>query len=116
MLDGGPVLGYLRELGKNPKNAVLLVGYQAEDTNGRMLMENGCVMMDGVPVKIECEIQKYDFSAHADHEQILSFIRGCHPKNVILMHSETRELFEKDLRGDFNVILPELGKEFTLDV
>ena len=116
MLDGGPVLGYLREMGRNPKNAVLLVGYQAEDTNGRMLMETGHVMMDGEPMKIECEIQKYDFSAHADHDQLIEFVRRCDPKNVILMHSETRELIKKDLEGDYNVMLPELGKEFTLDV
>jgi len=116
MLDGGPVLGYLRELGKNPKNAVLMVGYQAEDTNGRMLLENGCVIMDGVPVKIECEVHKYDFSAHADHRQLVDFVHACSPRNVILMHSETRELLENDLKGNYNVILPELGKEFTLDV
>jgi putative mRNA 3-end processing factor len=116
MLDGGPVLGYLREMGKNPKNAVLLVGYQAEDTNGRMLLDKGCIMMDGEPMKIACEIQKYDFSAHADHNQILEFVRGCDPTNVILMHSDTRELIKKDLEGDFNVILPGLGEEFTLDV
>ncbi|MDR0791299.1 MAG: MBL fold metallo-hydrolase, partial [Methanomassiliicoccaceae archaeon] len=109
MLDGGPVLGYLREMGKNPKNAVLLVGYQAEDTNGRMLLEHGCIMMDGQPMKIECEVHKYDFSAHADHEQILEFIRGCSPKNVIIMHSDTREAIKKDLEGNYNVILPELG-------
>jgi putative mRNA 3-end processing factor len=116
MLDGGPVLGYLRDFGKNPKNAVLLVGYQAEDTNGRMLLENGSVMMDGEPVKIACEVQKYEFSAHADHEQILEFVRRCDPTNVIFMHSDTRELLESDLRGDYNVILPKLGEEFTLDV
>lgn len=116
MLDGGPVLGYLRDMGNNPKNAVLLVGYQAEDTNGRMLMEKRCVMMDGEPMKIECEVQKYDFSAHADHEQILDFVRKCDPRNVIIMHSETRELFEKDLKGDYKVILPKVGEEFTLDV
>jgi len=116
MLDGGPVLGYLRDMRNNPKNAVLLVGYQAEGTNGRMLMENKCVMNNGELLKVECEIMKYDFSAHADHNQIIEFVRGCDPKNVIIMHSETRELFKADLEGDYNVILPGLGEEFTLDV
>ncbi|MCL2711680.1 MAG: MBL fold metallo-hydrolase [Methanomassiliicoccaceae archaeon] len=116
MLDGGPVLGYLREMGKNPKNAILLVGYQAEDTNGRMLMDNGCVMMDGEIMKVECEVHKYDFSAHADHDQIVEFVRKCDPKNVVLMHSDTRELFLNDLKDDYNVILPKLGEEFRLDV
>jgi len=116
MLDGGPVLGYLRDMHNNPNNAVLLVGYQAEDTNGRMLMENRCVMVDGEPLKVQCEVVKYDFSAHADHQQIIDFVRQCDPKNVIIMHSETRELIKADLEGDYNVMLPGLNEEFRLSV
>ena len=115
MLDGGPVLRYLNQLRNDPKSAILLVGYQAEDTNGRMLMEQGCVKIDGEIVKIECELQKYDFSAHADHSQIVDFIKGCDPDNVIIMHSEAREAFLDDL-SDYNVILPQTGEEFELDV
>ena len=115
MLDGGPVLNYLKGLKDDPKSAVLLVGYQAEDTNGRMLMESGAITVDGETHKIECEVQKYDFSAHADHKQIVNFVRACDPTNVILMHSETRELFLEDL-ADYNVILPKPGEAFQLDV
>ena len=115
MLDGGPVLGYLRLLKDNPKNAILLVGYQADDTNGRLLMETGSMVIDGEMVKVECEVKKYDFSAHAGHDDIVNFARKCEPENIVLMHSETRELFLDDLQ-DYNVILPELGKEFELDV
>ena len=115
MLDGGPVLAYLNYLKNDPRSAILLVGYQAEDTNGRMLMEQGCVKIDGEIVKIECELQKYDFSAHADHQQIVDFIKGCDPDNVIMMHSENREAFIDDL-SDYNLILPETGKSFTPDV
>ena len=81
MLDGGPVLRYLNQLRNDPKSAILLVGYQAEDTNGRMLMEQGCVSIDG----------------------------------EIIMHSENREAFLDDL-SDYNVILPQTGEEFELDV
>jgi Predicted exonuclease of the beta-lactamase fold involved in RNA processing len=115
MLDGGPVLGYLRMLKDNPKNAILLVGYQAEDTNGRMLVENRCISLDGEIVKIECEVCRFDFSAHAGHDELIEFVHGCNPDNVVIMHSESRELFLPDLK-DYNVILPELGKEFELDV
>ncbi|MDR3206069.1 MAG: MBL fold metallo-hydrolase [Candidatus Methanoplasma sp.] len=115
MLDGGPVLGYIRELKDNPKNAILLVGYQAEDTNGRLLLEQGCIVLDGETVKVQCEVQKYDFSAHAGHDELVDFVRKCDPENVIIMHSEARELLLPDLQ-DYNVILPELGKEFELDV
>jgi len=115
MLDGGPVLEYIRTLKNDPKNAILLVGYQAEDTNGRLLIETGSMVIDGDMTKIACEVKKYDFSAHAGHDDIINFTRKCAPENVILMHSETRELFLEDLQ-DYNVILPELGKEFELDV
>ena len=115
MLDGGPVLRYLNQLKNDPKSAILLVGYQAEDTNGRLLMEEGCVKIDGEIVKIECELQKYDFSAHADHSQIVDFVKACDPDNVIIMHSEAREAFLDDL-SDYNVILPQTGEEFKLDV
>ena len=115
MMDGGPVLNYLKHLKDNPKNAILLVGYQAEDTNGRLLLETGCVMMEGELTKIECEVIKYDFSAHADHQQLVQFIEKCDPSNVIIMHSETRELFLPDLEK-YNVILPKTGETFTLEV
>lgn len=115
MLDGGPVLGYLNSIKDDPKSAVLLVGYQAEDTNGRMLMENHCVKIDGDIVNIACELQKYDFSAHADHDQIVDFIRACDPENVIIMHSEAREAFLPDLEGDYKVLLPMTGEEFDLE-
>lgn len=115
MLDGGPVLGYLRFLKDDPKNAILLVGYQAEDTNGRMLLEDRCIALDGEVVKIECEVQKYDFSAHAGHDELVDFIRACDPENIVIMHSETREMFLPDLQ-DYNVILPKTGEEFELDI
>jgi putative mRNA 3-end processing factor len=80
-----------------------------------MLLEQGCVSIDDEICKIECEVQKYDFSAHADHGQIVSFIERCDPDNVIIMHSDNRDLFLPDL-SDYNVILPETGKEFHLEV
>ncbi len=115
MLDGGPVLTYLRALKDDPKNAILLVGYQADDTNGRMLMEKGCIDLDGEIVNVACEVQKFDFSAHAGHDQIVEFIKACDPENVIIMHSETRELFLPDLE-DYNVILPQVNVPFELDI
>ena len=115
MLDGGPILGYLKGLKDDPKSAILLVGFQAEETNGRMLLEQGCVKIDGDVYPVACELQRYDFSAHADHGQLIRFIEKCDPDNVIIMHSDTRDLFLPDLQ-DYNVILPETGKEFSLEV
>ena len=116
MLDGGPALGYIKSLKDDPRNAILLVGYQAEDTNGRLLMETGTLNLgEEQPNPINCEIQKYDFSAHADHNQLVEFVHKCNPKNVVIMHSEVREEFVEDLQ-DYNLILPNTGEEFILDI
>ena len=39
MITGGRVLSYIKELGWNPLNTILLVGYQGEGTRGRSLKE-----------------------------------------------------------------------------
>jgi putative mRNA 3-end processing factor len=116
MLDGGPVLNYMRMVKDDPKSAILLTGYQAEDTNGRLLMEQGKVFIDGVEEKINCPWFKYDFSAHADQAQLVEFIRGCDPENVVIMHSEHREALREALGGNYNVILPNVDEPFELEV
>lgn len=115
MLDGGPVLNYMRTVKDDPRSALLLTGYQAEDTNGRMLVEQGRLVIDGQEEKIKCPWHKYDFSAHADQSQLVDFIRGCDPENVIIMHSEYREELAEALGGGYNVIYPELDKPFVLE-
>ncbi|HKM08991.1 MAG TPA: MBL fold metallo-hydrolase [Candidatus Methanomethylophilaceae archaeon] len=115
MMDGGPVLSYINKVKNDPKSAILIVGFQAEDTNGRLLLEEGVMNLDGQVHKIECEVSRFDFSAHADHSQLVDFIHGSDPENVIFMHSETRELFLPDLQ-DYNVILPEVDKVFELEL
>lgn len=114
MLDGGPVLNYIKNVKDDPLSAILITGYQAEDTNGRMLLEKGSMNIDGNIEKINCEVQRYDFSAHADHEQLIRFIHACDPENIMIMHSEHREPLFEDLSGDYNVILPELERTYEL--
>jgi putative mRNA 3-end processing factor len=113
MLDGGPVLKYLDAIREDPKSAVLLTGYQVEGTNGRRLLEEGRVDLNGVLVPVRCELQSYDFSAHADHDQLLAFIEGCDPKRVVLMHGDRRERLAESLTGR-DVLLPMEGKTYEV--
>ena len=115
MLEGGPVGTYLRALGRNPKNAVLLTGYQVEGTNGRMLMDEGKVEFDGETIKVEAEMEYFDFSSHAGHSDLVSFIKRCDPENVVVMHSGHPELLAEDPELDgYNFILPVTGESFSL--
>ena len=113
MLDGGPVLHYLDRLREDLRNAILLTGYQVEGTNGRKLVDTGMLELYGVDVEIKLEWQKFDFSAHAGHDDLLRFIEGCDPRRVVLMHGENREILADALEGR-EVVLPKEGETHAL--
>lgn len=115
MLDGGPVMSYLEQIKDDPRSAVLLTGYQVEGSNGRKLIETGYMEFQGVSQKVECEVVKYDFSAHAGHDELLEFAKGCDPERIVLCHGDHRELLAEDLREEgYEVLLPRNGEKFTL--
>jgi len=88
MMQGGPAIEYLRHLWHDPKNAVLLTGYQVHGTNGRHLIEEGYVHIDGWKTPVKCEVQKFDFSGHADLEDIKRAIWQLHPRTLIVQHGD----------------------------
>jgi putative mRNA 3-end processing factor len=114
MLDGGPVLSYLKKFKDDPKNAILLTGYQVEGTNGRLLMDERKIAIQGVATDVKCEVDFFDFSAHSGHSELVEFIHGCEPENVILCHSESREKIVEDLDNSYNIILPKLMEEVDI--
>ncbi len=115
MLDGGPVLSYIDAVRDDPKSAILLTGYQVEGSNGRKLLETGMMEFQGVSERVECEVLKFDFSAHAGHDELLAFAKGCDPEKIVLMHGDQREILAGDLRSEgYEVLLPKNGEKFTL--
>ncbi len=114
MLDGGPVLSYIQNLKDSSKNAILLTGYQVEGTNGRLLLDENKIRIQGVVQKINCEVDFFDFSAHSGHKELVEFIHGCEPKKVILCHSDNREAIAEELKGSYDFCLPKLMEEIEL--
>jgi putative mRNA 3-end processing factor len=115
MLDGGPALTYIDAIRDDPKSAILLTGYQVEGSNGSKLLETGMMEFKGVSERVECEVLKYDFSAHAGHDELIAFAKGCDPEKIVLMHGENREILAGDLRSmGFEVLLPKNGEKFSL--
>ena len=113
MLDGGPVVRYLRAIKDDPNSAVCLTGFQVPGTNGRRLMDEGMVEIDGELVKPRFQFRKFDFSAHAGHDELVRFIEGCAPNRVVLMHGDNRQALADALHGP-EVLLPEEGKWYSL--
>ncbi|UCH72374.1 MAG: MBL fold metallo-hydrolase, partial [Thermoplasmatales archaeon] len=114
MMDGGPVLHYMNKLKNDPKSAVLLTGYQVEGSNSRLLVEKNQLDFYGVREKIECEVDYFDFSAHAGHSEIIEFAKACNPEKIVLMHSDNREALADPLKDVAEIYMPRTGEEVTL--
>ncbi|MFI5417323.1 MAG: MBL fold metallo-hydrolase [Candidatus Lutacidiplasmatales archaeon] len=114
MLDGGPVLYYIGEKYRDPASSILLTGYQVDGSNGRQLLDDGTLTIDEVTIRPECEVLKFDFSAHAAHSELLKLVRATHARTVVLMHGEERERLAEALAGECEVLMPENGHKFTV--
>ncbi|MCS3900425.1 MBL fold metallo-hydrolase [Methanococcus voltae] len=89
MVQGGPVLQYLSLL-KNPKNKLILTGYQGEGTIGRSLEEGATEITPfKKPIQIKGKITKIEFSAHGDYNSLVRYLKKIpEPKKAIVMHGE----------------------------
>lgn len=109
MLTGGRVLEYLKYLAPDPKNAILLIGYQAEGTRGRRL-KNGepelKIHGQFVPVKASVE-EISGLSGHADQSELLQWLGQMRQsvQKVVLVHGEgpAQETFRKKVEHDLHI-------------
>jgi putative mRNA 3-end processing factor len=106
MMDGGPILSYMNKLKNDRKSAVVLTGYQVEGTNSRLLVDKGKLDFYGVIEDVKCEIQYFDFSAHAGHSELIEFAKACNPEKIVLFHGENRESLVESLRDFAEVYTP----------
>jgi metallo-beta-lactamase family protein len=94
MCEGGRVLHHLRSTIEDPRNAVLIVGFQAQHTLGRRIVERRPeIRIFGVMRPLRAEVTVLDgFSAHADQHGLLAFaeaVRDRGPlRQVVLVHGE----------------------------
>ena len=118
MLSGGPVLLYLKELGDNPKNKLIFVGYQAEGTRGREILEGAKkIMIDDEEVELRLKIAEVRLSGHAGKSELLQFAHGIKGlKKVILVHGELEglEALARNLEKDYEVEIPSVLEEIKI--
>lgn len=92
MVSGGRVLTYLQQLIDRPETTVLLVGYQAEGTRGRQLLEGANdIKLFGKYYPVKARIRHIEsLSAHADQQDLLRWLETIHntPEAVYLVHGE----------------------------
>lgn len=114
MLTGGPALFYLEKLANNPRNTLIFVGYQAEGTLGRKIMDGEKrITLNGREIDIKMRIEKVRLSAHADYNELLQFIKGVKGlKRVVLVHGEKNEIKDA-LDKQYEVIVPHVGESIS---
>jgi metallo-beta-lactamase family protein len=124
MCEGGRVLHHLRATIGDSRNCVAIVGFQAQDTLGRRLVERRPeVRIFGLPHKRLAEVAVLDgFSAHADKAGLVSFAEAVRDRGplheVVLVHGEppAQEALARELaqRGFASVVAPAPGERLRL--
>ncbi len=107
MLNGGPVLGYLKNLYDRPTCSLSLVGYQVEGTPGKTLLETGRLVTGDTNVEVKMFVKRLDFSSHVGRTDLFRFVEKVNPKKVFCIHGDHTEEFAGELRQKgFDAIAP----------
>jgi metallo-beta-lactamase family protein len=122
MAEAGRILHHLKNNIGDPRNTVLITGYQAEHTLGRKIEERWKeVPIFGEPMPLRAQVEKIDaLSGHADRDEMLAWMdsiaRGL--KKVFLVHGEPdqQQAFARAIHEKFGieVVAPERGASFNL--
>jgi metallo-beta-lactamase family protein len=92
MATGGRVLHHLKATLPEDRNTVLLVGFQAEGTRGRHMLDGArTIRIHGMDVPVNAHVEVVSsMSAHADSKEMLHWLRGFKhaPKRTFLVHGE----------------------------
>lgn len=96
MAEAGRIVHHLKIGAPNPRNTILIVGFQAEHTLGRRIVERQPMLKihgDDIPLRAQVEVLD-GYSAHADRTELMTWldaVRATSPamRGVYLVHGET---------------------------
>jgi metallo-beta-lactamase family protein len=123
MCTGGRIKHHLVNNITNPKNTIMFVGYQAEGTLGRIIIDGKKeVRIHGQKHQVKARITRINgFSAHADRNELYNWLSKLKkpPRKVFVVHGETKSAHEF---GDYirektgwQVVVPAYQDEIVLD-
>ena len=114
---------HLRNRIADPRNTVLITGWQAQETLGRRLLEgHKRVKIFGEEHNVRAEIVKMNgLSGHADADELVSWVQAINkqPRKTFLVHGELAfaQALQKRLQAEIHleeVFAPELHKAVTI--
>jgi metallo-beta-lactamase family protein len=123
MAEAGRILHHLKNNVEDPRNTILIVGWQAPNTLGRRIVEKQpTVKIFGESYKLAAEVATINgLSAHADRNELLEWTGRLkkRPLATFIVHGEEDASFAladalQTQQGFTNVNVPTLGQTFTL--
>lgn len=95
MCEGGRILHHLKHAIQDEANVIVFVGFQAEHTLGRKLVEGWDVVpIFGVPTPRRARVVTFNgLSAHADRNDLLAYVRAIDPLPgvIFVVHGEEKQ-------------------------
>merc|ERR1711871_1110690 len=95
-LHAGLSFDLFKRWAPDPRNMVIIPGYCVVGTVGNKLLASKTTnepfkveTEKGLPpLQVNCQVRHLSFSAHADAKGIMTLIRQCQPRNVLLVHGD----------------------------
>jgi metallo-beta-lactamase family protein len=111
MCEAGRILHHLRNNIEDPRNTILITGFQAEHTLGRKILNGDAeVPIFGEPMRLRAEVRSLEeLSGHADQRELIEWMRPIARglKKVFLVHGE---------KGQAATLAGVIHREFGLEV
>jgi Cft2 family RNA processing exonuclease len=115
---------FARRLIENRQHSIFFVGYANPESPAGLLRDAGAggevaLDPDKPPQRIRCNIQQFQFSAHATRETLIEYAKKLSPRKIVLVHGDSpavewmRATLSAEL-PDSEVIIPEPGVELDL--
>jgi len=123
MMEGGRILHHLRNRIEDPRNTILIAGWQAPNTLGRRIVEKEpMVRIFGEEFQMRAQIEvQTGFSGHADHDGLINFVRVMEkkPHHTFIVHGEEEaaQTLAADLRTELglsDIVIPESMQSFVV--
>lgn len=123
MATGGRVVHHLEAFGPDPRNTILLSGFQAPGTRGARLYSGARqIRLHGKDIDIRAEVTQIEnLSAHADTDELMAWLKGFEraPRQTFVVHGEPaasdalRQRIEHELK--WQVTMPEYRQKYSLE-
>lgn len=123
MATGGRILHHLKAFASDPKNCIVLAGFQAKGTRGRLIQDGAQeIKIHGGMVPVRAEVRTLsNLSAHADYEEIVSWLQDSEakPKMTFITHGEPEAanalMAQLQTRLKLNCKVPTQNEEVILE-